>query len=322
MKICMIGLGSIGRRHVKNIVKVLQDAGETVTIDALRSSRSTIAEDIVPYIGSQYYQVEDMPDDYDAIFITNPTSEHYSTIAAVSSKTKHMFIEKPVFNNPNENIEELHLRENGIYYVACPMRHNLLMQKAKEIIGQRKIYSVQAICSSYLPEWRPGTDYRKNYSARRDLGGGVTLDLIHEWDYLIDLFGFPKEIKSFSGEYSDLEMDVEDLSVYIARYDDKLLEVHLDYFGRKTQRKLVLFSTDDVIEIDFLSNEIRYSGDCEKIIKIDNTDIYLNEMRYFFELIQYRRKNINSIQHAIEILRVALSEYMVFRNKKIRSIQV
>ena len=102
-------------------------------------------------------------------------------------------------------------------------------------------------------------------------------------------------------------MDVEDVSVYIARYDDKLLEVHLDYFGRKNQRKLALFSADDIIEIDFLSNEIRYNGDSEIVIKIDNVDIYLNEMRYFFELIQCKRENINSIEHAIEILRVALS---------------
>ena len=303
----MVGLGSIGKRHLKNLVKVLSDSGERHTIDALRSSKKGLPEEVAQYISTEYYCVDEIPNDYDVIFITNPTSEHYATIEAVSTKTKHMFIEKPVFSNPNENLETLHLRNDGIYYVACPLRHNTLMQKVKEIVSQNKIYSVQAISSSYLPDWRPGTDYRQNYSASRELGGGVTLDLIHEWDYLIDLFGFPKEVKRISGKYSDLEMDVEDLSVYIARYDDKLLEVHLDYFGRKAQRKLVLFCADVIIEIDFLCNEIRYSEKNKQVIKADSTDMYMNEMKYFFELISDNSQNINTLQHAVDVLRIALA---------------
>lgn len=75
-------------------------------------------------------------------------------------------------------------------------------------------------------------DYRTVYSAHKDMGGGVTIDLIHEWDYLVELFGKPEKMYNFKGTYSHLEIDSDDLSVYIAQYPTLLCEVHLDYFGR------------------------------------------------------------------------------------------
>ena len=308
MKICMIGLGSIGRRHICNLVRVLEESKEEYSIDALRSGKTKLAKNIAQYISTEYFKIDEMPNNYDVIFITNPTSEHYSTITVVASKTKHMFIEKPVFSTLKVNIDALHLSNDGIYYVACPLRHRVLMKRIQDIVKEEKIFSVQAICSSYLPEWRPNTDYRKCYSARSELGGGVTLDLIHEWDYLIDLFGFPKEVKRLIGKYSDLEMDADDLSVYIAKYEDKVIEIHLDYFGRKAQRKLILFCKNYVIEADFLTNEILYNGECHRMVKVDETDPYVSEMKYFFELIKNKRENINTLQNAMNVLQVALSQ--------------
>ena len=306
MKICIIGLGSIGRRHVRNIVSILRDMGEEYCIDALRSGKDILDENIAKYISVEYHDINELPNNYDVIFVTNPTSKHYATIAAVVNKTKHMFIEKPVFSVADENITALNLKDDGIYYVACPMRHSALMQNIKDIVKKEKIYSVQAISSSYLPEWRPGTDYRQCYSTKSELGGGVTLDLIHEWDYIIDLFGFPKKIERMAGQYSDLEMDTDDLSVYIARYEDKIVEVHLDYFGRKSKRMLILFCRDYTIEIDFLKNKITYDGKNRRTLEVSNTDSYINEMKYFFSLIKGRHENINSIKYAKQVLAVAL----------------
>ena len=62
-------------------------------------------------------------------------------------------------------------------------------QYVKNNVDLSKVYSARAISSSYLPDWRPGQDYRTTYSAHKDMGGGVSIDLIHEWDYLSWLFG-------------------------------------------------------------------------------------------------------------------------------------
>ena len=72
----------------------------------------------------------------------------------------------------------------------------------------------------------------------------MTIDLIHEWDYLVDLFGVPETICNIRGKYSDLEIDSDDLSIYIAQYPTLLAEVHLDYFGRTYRRSIELFCKD------------------------------------------------------------------------------
>ena len=121
------------------------------------------------------------------------------------------------------------------------MRWCGVMLALKRLLPQLKPYSVRVICSSYLPDWRPGVDYRTVYSAHRTMGGGVAIDLIHEWDYLAELFGMPRQVYCLKGTYSELELDSDDLAVYIARYDTLLAEVHLDYFGRTYRRSIELF---------------------------------------------------------------------------------
>ena len=112
-------------------------------------------------------------------------------------------------------------------YVAAPMRWCGVMLALKDRLPGLHPYCARVICSSYLPDWRPGVDYRTVYSAHKAMGGGVTIDLIHEWDYLVELFGVPEQLYNFKGTYSDLEIDSDDLSVYIARYPTLLAEVHL-----------------------------------------------------------------------------------------------
>jgi len=118
----MIGLGSIGRKHLENLTKVLGKRGIKYQIDALRYSHTALQEKWDNIISHQYYNIDELPDDYDVIFVTNPTSLHYDTIKNAIGKTKHMFIEKPVFDSAVYSTDELHLKEHSIYYVACPLR--------------------------------------------------------------------------------------------------------------------------------------------------------------------------------------------------------
>ena len=128
--------------------------------------------------------------------------------------------------------------------MACPLRYTNVIQYLKETIDPKKVNSVSIISSSYLPDWRPGTDYRNTYSAHKNLGGGVAIDLIHEWDYLSFLFRYAsKKWKSFMGKISNLEIDSDDYAIYIAKYtNDMIAELHLDYFGRKTIRAIEEFT--------------------------------------------------------------------------------
>lgn len=306
-KIGIIGLGSIGTRHLNNIIKVLEERSFSFTIDLIRSDKGEkIKKKIEPFINKIIYSYEEVTSDYDVMFITNPTHLHFETIKKYVSKTKHMFIEKPVFDKTNINIEELGLSQEGIYYVACPLRYTDVIQYLKYECNLDKVYSIRVICSSYLPDWRPNTDYRNTYSARKDQGGGVSIDLIHEWDYICYLFGEPETVYNIRGKYSDLEIDSDDLSLYIGKYKDMIAEVHLDYFGRETIREIQLFIDKDTIIGDISNSEIRYLKSGKTIsFKESRNDFQLKEMSYFFDILEGKEINNNDILIAYNTLKIA-----------------
>lgn len=309
-KIAFVGLGSIAKRHLKNVPFLLHEREKQFSIDLLRHSEKRCEKtDSFEYevlIDRVYYSADDMPIDYDIIFITNPTHLHFKTIKELAHHTKHMFIEKPVFDKWDYNVDSLHLNPNGHYYVACPLRYTSVIQYLRHFIDLRTVFSVRAICSSYLPHWRPNQDYRETYSSHLDQGGGVSIDLIHEWDYLIYLFGIPAKIYNLRGKYSDLEIDSEDLSVYIARTDERLIELHLDYFGRKSIRELQLFTKDDTIVADIQNHKILFSRSGDVIeLPEDRNDMYIKELEHFFAIIEGYSENDNTIEQAIQVLKIA-----------------
>lgn len=308
MKVCFFGLGSIGKRHLKNLYTIAREFDIPLEIAALRKTNKLLEDEISSLISNELYDEKILSNDYDIVFITNPTCKHYDTIKAMSDKTKHMFIEKPIFDDKEYVVDDLKLSINGVYYVAGPLRFSNVIQKLREIIIKEKIFCVRIICSSYLPDWRPNVDYRQIYSAHKDRGGGVTIDLIHEWDYLTFLFGFPKKAYSIYGKYSHLEIDSEDLAVYIAQYKDKVVEMHLDYFGREARREIEFFTENGIIIGDLIKNTISFTDGREQIKFGDaRNDIYLKEMRFFINNI-LDKNSFNNINHCYDVLKLALGK--------------
>lgn len=310
MKVCFFGLGSIGRRHLDNLSRLCAERGWPLQTHAWRSTDSALPERTLALIDKQIHAESELDDDYDIAFITNPTSLHYETILRMIDRCKSMFIEKPLFDSTSYSIEALRWRSNGVYEVAAPLRHTAVFRQLSSILRDETPYSVRAICSSYLPDWRPGADYRRTYSASRREGGGVQTDLIHEWDYMTSLFGFPEQVHRLSGKYSALDIESDDLAVYIAAYPDKLVELHLDYFGRAPQRRIELMTGEGLIIGDFLARTVSFSDgratiDCSE----EGNDMYLAEMNAFLDRVsagtQVGSDALDNMRHAYKVLKLA-----------------
>ncbi len=284
-KYCFIGVGSIAQRHIRNLSEILAENGVEAEIDVVRRNNTLEGLTVGSFIHKLFTSSDEL-DQYDAIFITNPNEYHMSTLNAVHDKAKSFFIEKPVSSVGRLSEAQTSPYLNDINcYVACPLRYKKVIQYVKQYAAGHHIIGVRAISSSYLPEWRPGQDYRSTYSAQKALGGGVSIDLIHEWDYLKYLFGEPKKVVYMSGRKSDLEIDVEDTALYMAEYEDKFIELHLDYFGRSTVRECMLFTQDDTVVADLIKNEIRFLKSGEVISFEENRDDFQKaELRHFLEI--------------------------------------
>lgn len=310
--IAFCGLGSIGKRHIKNVSTFLAQRGETFTIDLYRSSlEKELPADISPLVASSYLYDEkiDNSKQYDVVFVTNPTSIHLDTLLKFKEHTQAFFIEKPIFDTTNID-KSIFSELQGIdSYVACPLRYCSVLMYVKQYIALQDVFSVRAVSSSYLPDWRPGQDYRKCYSAHRNMGGGVGIDLIHEWDYLVWLFGMPTECYSIQGKISNLEIDSDDIAVYIARKEKTAIELHLDYFGRSCIRTLELYMPEDTIRCDIEHGKIEYLKSGKTIqFESERNECQMREIDHFFRIINHEIMNDSTAEHAFDVLELAKGE--------------
>lgn len=306
INVCFVGIGSIAKRHIKNLRKIAFERTLSLEIDAVRHQDCSAQDKEKLGLNQVYTDISQVNKVYDVIFITNPTEYHIDTLKEVENNGKNFFIEKPISSLKQlERVKNLQMKKDAVYYVACPLRYHSVIQYIKQHVNVTDVISVRSISSSYLPDWRPGTDYRETYSAHKDLGGGVSIDLIHEWDYLVYLFGMPDSIECKMGKKSNLEIDSDDFAIYIAEYKDKIVELHLDYFGRIAIRRIELITNEDTIIGDLLNYTVTYlkTGRCISLEE-ERDDFQRRELDYFFNAIENSEFKLNEITHAVQILKL------------------
>lgn len=305
LNVLFLGLGSIGNRHSKNLRDICEKRGIPLHITALRSHKGSLTATDFPQIDEMITELDGRS--YDIAFITNPTTLHREAYEKVRPFARCFFVEKPIFADTATAPEALGMTAENTY-VAAPMRFTAAYMTLKKKLAEYTPFSTRIICSSYLPDWRPNQDYRKVYSARRELGGGVAIDLIHEIDYMVDLFGFADSYYNVSGHYSHLEIDTEDLSVTVARYPRMLCEVHLDYFGRTYRRQCECFTPEGSLIADFGKGTVTLPTgemlDCTE----DVNARYVREMEAFLAFATEGGKNLNPPALAFEVLKISLGE--------------
>lgn len=304
MKVLVIGLGSIAKKHLQ----ALKEIGVVCEIFALRSSsQATNIEGI-----TNLYSIEESKEiQFDFIIISNPTSEHYSTLEKVSSFNIPLFIEKPLFSHITTNSEQLveRIAKNKIStYVACNLRFLESLEFLKKTLDNLRINEVNVYCGSYLPDWRPNVDYRTVYSANAEMGGGVHIDLIHELDYVYWFFGEPSTTVSNFSRNSSLSISAYDYANYLWRYNGFNVSIVLNYYRRKPKREIEVVTDEVVYRVNLLTNTV-YKDD-EVIFNHSNRigDTYLSQMEFFIEQVLRKQKTMNSIVEANKILKICMQE--------------
>ncbi|MCO5144094.1 MAG: Gfo/Idh/MocA family oxidoreductase [Oligoflexia bacterium] len=314
MKVLLIGFGSIGSRHAKVAIENFPHLDFSI----LRSSKS---HQEMTDNGSVYFDIKNIPRDkkFDLILICSPTSVHLSSLNSVEKflkKDTGVFFEKP-YSNTIEDIEEIQriVEKNEVKpFYGCLLRHHPLLLEAVNWIndgdfGVINRYEIE--CLSYLPDWRPNTDYRESYSAKRNMGGGVLLDLIHEFDYAELLFGEIASLSGQVGKFSDLEIDSDDFAEVQCVHKNAHGKIKLSYASKALSRKFYIESDTKIVIGDFLNNRLTLKSidnNCldEKSWKLARDDLFLSQwkkimtglsqknfsMDYFYESTELNKKLI------------------------------
>lgn len=244
----------------------------------------------------------------EVVFITNPTDQHVPTALRCAAEGMHLFVEKPL-SHSLDNVDRLQqiCRERRLTaYVAYVFRFHPVVLRLKEVLKGRKVFHASAVCASYLPDWRPDRSRQDCYSAYRERGGGVLLDLSHELDYLIFLLGDIAEMTGTFGRLSEVTVDSEDFADLLVTFKSNArANVHLDYISRLPRRDIVVDFDGGSVGGDLLSGRVRLVADGkteEFVLESSRDDIFRKQLNYFFENIG-ASSIINNFDESIRLLR-------------------
>ena len=315
MKIAVIGCGSIGRRHIRNLIAL--NVGDILAHDKDAGRLDAVKTDFgVRTLGSLPEILAQRPG---AAVVCTPNSLHVSIAYEFAKAGTHLFIEKPLSHNL-DGVDQLLAdvrRQRLVTMVGCNFKFHPSFLKMKEILQSGvlgRVLSARCQFGQYLPDWHPWEDYRGSYSARSDLGGGILLDS-HEFDYMQWFLGDVSELFCFAAKVSGLEIDTEDTAEVLLKFQSgAIAEIHLDYTQRAYQRNYEFFGENGTLKWDFNDRSVRLYLASENKWEVfeeprtyDLNEMYKEQMKHFIESIQNQTKTITDIFAALKTLKLIMA---------------
>jgi len=310
MNFLVIGYGSIGRRHTKNLIYL----GHEVIL--LRHASKKLNERGL----QEYYSLEDAVNTekkIDGAIICSPTSNHHQDALKLLSYQIPFLLEKPPADNLENTIslqKELMQSDFNCYDIAFNLRYYAPICFIKNYLKEiGNIYSARISAGSYLPNWRENIDYRETSSASKNLGGGVHYELIHEIDYIIWFWGLPDKVMGYVNKISNLEISTMDICAAILVYNKGfIVELHLDYLSHKNLRGCQIIGQHGTLEWSVNDNQVfeynNNSNQPKSIFsfpkKYDFNETYIDELNHFIGIIRDEKKTNVTIDDSVQSMLV------------------
>ena len=332
MNILIIGLGSIGQRHLRNLYKL----DKSYKFFALRKKFSTpllsnvnnvLNGDIKKKYNITYIKkLEDIKIckyKIDVAFVCTPSSLHIDQAIWLLNNNINLFVEKPIGIN-QKNIRRLNKllkkKPNVKHMVGYQLKFNPVILKLKKIINQKligQIFHIKVHNGENIKDFHPYEDYRTSYTSIKKLGGGVVLCQIHEIDYLMYLFEDYKIniIHSNVNKLSNLDINVEDVcdALFLLKKKNEriICNFHLNFFERPKKRSLEIVGEKGKIVVNLNKSEITiFHNQNKRKIKypIGRNLIFIKQIKYFIDTIKTKKKikKEYNLANGIQSLKLAL----------------
>ena len=261
----VVGLGSIGRRHAR----LLGDLGLDVAAVSRRGDAALRCH------ASLEAALEQESPGY--VVIANETASHRPTLLALAEAgfTGTVLVEKPLFDRP----APLPPHRFAGLYVGYNLRFHPLLAEVKRLLADEPALAAQVYVGQYLPDWRPGRDYRGTASASRAAGGGALRDLSHELDYMSWLFGPCRRVAALGGCSGALEIDSDDVQALLLSFERcPVATAQLNYLDRQVAREIVINTASRTIRADLLRGVLRVNDE-ERRFPAERDATYLAQHR-------------------------------------------
>jgi len=314
MKILVVGVGSIGVRHARNLRKL--GVAEVLAIDPDPERLALAREQGATACPTLEAGLDATPA---GVIVCAPPDQHLAVAEQAVARGIDVFVEKPIApaaNGVAELLDEA-ARRGRTVSVGYNLRFHPGLRVLRSLLEHGSIgrlLLLRAEFGQYLPDWRPGHDYRRGYIAQRE-GGGIILDGSHELDYVRWLAGEVAAVAAVAGRLSDLEMAAEDSALILLRLrSGAIAHVHLDCVQRGYSRACKLIGTEGTLAWDFEAGVRLFTAERAKWeehpVAADVNDMYVDEMRHWLACLRGEAAPVSTGADALETLRVALAVRM------------
>jgi predicted dehydrogenase len=314
-RILIVGLGSIGKRHLRLAKELLPKAD-------IRVLRHQVTSEVPEFSNGCFSGIEEAIAFAPQIaVIASPSPFHIATAQSLAEVGVHLLIEKPLSNSLDgvTQLLETCQKQGTVLLTGYNLRFLPSLQRFRDLLGEGvigKVLSVRCEIGQYLPSWRPDSDYRQSVSARRELGGGVLLELSHELDYLRWIFGEIDWVKATLSHQSSLEIDVEDTAHLILGFtpttDGHQLigSVNLDFIRHDTTRLCTSIGENGSLRWNGLTGEVAlYETGAKEWRELfshthQRDDSYLAEWQNFIECITEHKRPMITGEDGLKVLQI------------------
>lgn len=317
MKILVVGTGSIGKRHIANLLAL----GAEVSA---YSYRQNVAPELDPRVRRVADLAEALRSDIDGVVVANRTDQHMDVALQAARQRKHLFLEKPLAVSLDHSDELMRLvREHGLAVEAGFMlRFHPNLQWIQQTLQSGELGEVMHLRASvgqWLPDWRPGTDHRQGYGAFRATGGGVIFDLIHELDLVNWLVGPVADVTAMTRTVACLEIETEAIAqIGLRMASGVLAQVHLDYVRPGYGRDMEVVGRHGVLIWDYVKGTVwlERAGSARSVVHqvpdgFERNTMFRQHMAHFLQRIaQPALPAASPLPDAIDVLRLALASHV------------
>ncbi|MCK0122125.1 Gfo/Idh/MocA family oxidoreductase [Loktanella sp. F6476L] len=274
--ILIIGLGSIGRRHLRNAATRFPNA--KLTVLRHRQEPDLEAENLGATIISD--PDEAFGQEFDIVVLATPSANHIDILPDLIARGYNLLVEKPVVSavaDCDTIIQSLKTAPAATRTAGFNFRYLPSLQKAKDAIDAGTLgrpARANFTAGLWLPDWRPTQDYRTCYSADAARGGGVELDLVHEIDVARWFFGELKLEHAHCARLSNLEINANDtaLMTLSGQGGAPLIHVALDYVSRQRVRHYEIIGDETGLQWDLSGHLNRLTPNSIETVTVQNAD--------------------------------------------------
>jgi predicted dehydrogenase len=315
MHILIIGVGSIGERHLRSFLRI-----HGVRCSIAEPNRGTREKIITQYTVQEAYVdfMEANLDDFDGIVICTPTNLHIPVTLELVKAGKHILLEKPLAMNMNgvDQLKRLHSLGKTVLNVGYNFRCDPLYQELRDRILAGEAGSIRLVnyyIGQYWPRMRK--DYPPKYAQSRTTGGGAIPDhLVHMINFFEWCFGPPIEVSANQWRLGLKEIATEDTANIIFKFKGGIIaflgiclcqqdnKMSLQVIGEAST--IQLSSEKGCLEIFNPEDRTWINGTSKSL---DRDTVFLHQAKHFIDCIEGRDTPRCTLKEAEQTLKTILA---------------